>query len=65
MFIHREEYYDTSDEDRARLAGQADVIVAKQRNGPTGDVKLSWLQEYTRFVPLDATHDDNEQFRPF
>jgi len=65
MFVHRDEYYATNDEDRARLAGQADVIVSKQRNGPIGDVKLSWLQDYTRFVPLDRTHDEGEQFRPY
>ena len=43
MFVHRDEYYETSEEDKARVAGQADMIVAKQRNGPTGDVKLAWL----------------------
>ncbi|OYV74507.1 MAG: replicative DNA helicase, partial [Deltaproteobacteria bacterium 21-66-5] len=48
MFVHRDEYYCTNDEDRARVAGQADLVVAKQRNGPTGDVKLAWLQDYTR-----------------
>jgi len=39
--------------------------VSKQRNGPIGDVKLSWLQDYTRFVPLDQSHDEGEQFRPY
>jgi replicative DNA helicase len=50
MFIHREEYYATNDKDRAELKGKADVIVAKQRNGPTGDVKLTWLEDFTRFA---------------
>ena len=49
MFVHRDEYYETSEEDRAQVAGEADLIVAKQRNGPTGDVKLTWKKEYTRF----------------
>jgi replicative DNA helicase len=52
MFVHRDEYYlspTAPEEERQRVAGQADVIVAKQRNGPTGDVKLVWAQDYTRF----------------
>ncbi|HET6882368.1 MAG TPA: replicative DNA helicase, partial [Pirellulales bacterium] len=38
MFVHRDEYYCTNEEDKAQVAGQADLIIAKQRNGPTGDV---------------------------
>jgi replicative DNA helicase len=49
MFVHRDEYYCTNEEDRAAVAGEADIIVAKQRNGPTGDVKLTWLSDFTRF----------------
>jgi replicative DNA helicase len=45
-FIHREEYYDRDNED---LKGRAEIIIAKQRNGPTGDFGLAWLAEYTRF----------------
>ncbi|MDZ4819144.1 MAG: replicative DNA helicase [Planctomycetota bacterium] len=63
MFIHREEYYQTNEEDRARVAGQAELILAKQRNGPTGDVKLQWLHEFTRFVNLETKpYDDLEQY---
>ncbi|ASV76234.1 Replicative DNA helicase [Thermogutta terrifontis] len=50
MFVHREEYYHTREEAQARgLCGLAEVIVAKQRNGPVGDVKLVWREEFTRF----------------
>jgi replicative DNA helicase len=49
MFVHREEYYQTSEEDRERVRGEADLLVRKQRNGPTGDVKLAWLHDFTRF----------------
>ena len=50
MFVHREEYYCTPEEaERLGLKGVAEVIVAKQRNGPIGDVKLTWLQQFTRF----------------
>jgi replicative DNA helicase len=48
MFVHREEYYQRG-EDREQHAGQAEVIIAKQRNGPVGDVELVWRKEYTRF----------------
>lgn len=45
-FIHREEYYDRDNED---IKGQAEIIIAKQRNGPTGSIKLAYLADYTRF----------------
>ncbi len=48
-FVHREEFYQTNEEDRERVKGQADLMVRKQRNGPTGDLKLTWLHEFTRF----------------
>ena len=44
-FIYREEYYSPTEENK----GLADLIVAKQRNGPTGSVKLAFLKEFTRF----------------
>ncbi|MFZ1699778.1 MAG: replicative DNA helicase [Pyrinomonadaceae bacterium] len=44
-FIYREEYYKPTDENQ----GLAELIVAKQRNGPTGTVKLAFLKEFTRF----------------
>ncbi|MEK6646116.1 MAG: DnaB-like helicase C-terminal domain-containing protein, partial [Candidatus Firestonebacteria bacterium] len=31
---------------------EADIIIAKQRNGPTGDIKIAFLDEYTRFENL-------------
>jgi replicative DNA helicase len=66
MFVHREEYYQTNDEDRERVKGQAEIIVAKQRNGPIGDVKLLWQQDYTRFVNLEhRPHDEFEAFSGF
>ena len=66
MFVHREEYYQSNDEDRERVKGQAEIIVAKQRNGPTDDVKLLWQQDYTRFVNLEhRTYDEFEQFSGF
>ena len=53
MFVHREEYYHTREEaEREGILGQGEVFVSKQRNGPTGDIKLAWLHKYTRFENL-------------
>ena len=51
-FIHREEYYDRENED---LKGKAEIIIAKQRNGPTGSVHLAYLADYTRFENLSQS----------
>ncbi|WP_066634141.1 replicative DNA helicase [Desulfolucanica intricata] len=48
MFIYRDEYYNPDSEKK----GIAEIIIAKQRNGPTGIVELGFLKEYTRFVNL-------------
>ena len=44
-FIYREDYYNETDEN----AGVAEILISKQRNGPTGSVKLAFLKEFTRF----------------
>ena len=48
MLLIREEFYDPTDENR----GIAELIVAKQRNGPTGTLKLAFIKEYMRFESL-------------
>jgi len=45
MFIYRDEVYNKKPENE----GRAEIIIAKQRNGPTGIVNLTFLHEYTRF----------------
>ena len=45
MFIYRDDYYHKDTEDK----GIAEVIIAKQRNGPIGTIKLVWLPELTKF----------------
>jgi replicative DNA helicase len=46
MFIYREEYYDKDSE----RPGEADIIVAKHRNGPVGEIVLTFQREYPRFM---------------
>lgn len=49
MFIYRDDYYNHDSED----AGVSEIIIGKQRNGPTGTVKLKWLSQYTKFANLE------------
>lgn len=49
MFIYRDDYYN-HDSDKK---GIAEIIIAKQRNGPIGTVELAWLPEYQRFMNLE------------
>lgn len=56
MFIHRPEYYDREDESKR---GLAEVMLAKHRNGPTGDIHLRFNREYTRFDNL-TQRDEGE-----
>jgi replicative DNA helicase len=49
MFIYREEEHKPTDENR----GIAEIIIGKQRNGPTGSRKLAFIKEFTRFENLE------------
>jgi replicative DNA helicase len=49
MFIYREEEHKPTDENR----GIAELIIGKQRNGPTGTIKLAFIKEFTRFENLE------------
>ena len=48
MFLYRDDYYNKDTEQK----GIAEIIIAKQRNGPIGTVKMAWLPEQTRFADL-------------
>lgn len=50
MFLYRDEYYDKDTEDK----NVAECIIAKQRNGPTGTVKLAWMGQFSKFGNLDV-----------
>lgn len=58
IFVYRDEYYFRDSEDK----GVAELIIAKQRNGPTGKVMVKFTSEYTRFDNLAA---DDYQFDDF
>jgi replicative DNA helicase len=61
MFVSRPEFYlsgeERDDPKNADKLGMAEIIVAKQRNGDTGEIKLRWFKDFTRFENL-------ERFRP-
>jgi replicative DNA helicase len=56
-FIHREAYYNRDEEQSAADKAKSEIIIAKQRNGPTGTVYLNFLSSYTRFDNPDTTHE--------
>jgi len=51
-FIYREEVYKPQELD---LQGKAKIMIAKQRNGPTGEFELTFLREYTKFENLASS----------
>ncbi len=54
MFLYRDEYYNKETEDK----NIGECIIAKQRNGPVGTVKLAWLGQYSKFGNLDVIHKE-------
>lgn len=55
MFLYRDEYYNQETEDK----GIGELIIAKQRNGETGTIKLAWLGEYTKFATISHESETN------
>jgi replicative DNA helicase len=60
LLLHRPEYYDANDQ-----TGVAEIIVAKNRNGPTGTIKLTFLNKLTRFENLAAIQEPVDEGSPF
>ncbi len=52
MFIYRDDYYNKDSSSK----NISEIIIAKQRNGPTGTVELAWLPDYTKFGNLQKNH---------
>jgi replicative DNA helicase len=55
MFIHREAYYNRDEEMSESDRAKSEIIISKQRNGPTGTVHLNFISRYTRFENADMT----------
>ncbi|SDI39928.1 primary replicative DNA helicase [Alteribacillus persepolensis] len=55
-FLYREDYYDQDAENQNII----EIIIAKQRNGPVGNVELAFIKEYNKFVNLDRRHDESQ-----
>lgn len=65
MFVHREEYYHRGD-DALQYTGQAELIVAKQRNGPVGEIELTWEKDFTRFSDrAPSRHSEFDNYSDF
>jgi replicative DNA helicase len=61
LFLNRPEYYNVKVfEDGSSTDGVAEVIIGKQRNGPTGDVRLKFIKEYARFENLSHARQIEE-----
>jgi len=58
--LYRSAYYAKDADDRDEKGGEAELIIAKQRNGPTGEVPLTFLSEFTRFESRDLSHGEGE-----
>ena len=56
-FIHREAYYNRDEEQSESDRAKSEIIIAKQRNGPTGTVHLNFISRFTRFENPDNTHE--------
>lgn len=68
-FLYRDDYYNRGEEDEDDddtnfepqtndENGDIEIIIAKQRNGPTGTVKLHFMKQYNKFTDIDYTHAD-------
>ena len=61
MFLYRDEYYKTDRDPNQQEANIAEVIVAKNRHGSTGNVEMGWIGKYTKFRTIVKDQDGNVQ----
>ena len=55
-FLYRDDYYDSESEQQNII----EIIISKQRNGPTGTVELAFVKEYNKFVDLDHRYETSD-----
>mgnify|MGYP001342036031 CR=1 FL=1 len=58
-FLYRDDYYNQEEEEGNSNNSVIEIIIAKQRNGPVGTVKLAFLKDFNKFVDLDETNEQN------
>ena len=58
MFLYRDEYYKTDRSPDGKEDNEAEVIIQKNRHGSTGNVKMGWIGQFTKFLTLDTEHGD-------
>lgn len=58
IFLQREDYY--AENRTAENIGKATILIAKQRNGPTGPINVRWNGEFTRYMEVDERHMDED-----
>ena len=56
--LYRAAYYTKDEDAKAEKGGESELIIAKQRNGPTGEIPLTFLSEFTRFETRDLAHGE-------
>jgi replicative DNA helicase len=57
--LYRSAYFEKDDAARSEKEGEAELIIAKQRNGPTGEIPLTFLKEFTRFETRDYRPEES------
>lgn len=63
MLMHREDYYHRGEKDyEEKKTNKAELIIAKQRNGPIGNVDLVFVEKYTRFESASYADDDSARY---
>lgn len=60
MMLYRDNYYTDTDEDGPATPNSAQVLVQKNRHGPTADIDLNWIPEYTLFTTKERNRDEDE-----
>ena len=57
--LYRSAYYGNNDQEKPESEGESELIIAKHRNGATGAIPLTFLNQYTRFETRDTSHEEH------